>query len=73
MADFATETRRGFDQVVEQFRIMTAEARERAKDADAQLERVAAEDCERGKALDERIDRLVSGIGEFMRAQHPPR
>jgi membrane protein involved in colicin uptake len=49
VADLATETRRGFDEVKKQFR-------ETDRRMDARMKRA-----------DERIDKLVSAIGEFIR------
>ena len=85
VADLATETRRGFDQVAEQFREtdrqirrtderidrLAAEDRARAKAADERLDRLAAEDRERAKIFDQRVNDLVVAIGEFIRAQRP--
>ena len=69
VAELATETRRGFDQFAEQFR----ETDRQIRRTDERIDRLAAEDRERAKALDERVDKLVIAIGEFIRAQHPPR
>ena len=49
IAELATETRRGFDRVQQQF------------------EAIAKETDRRTRQTDERIDKLVSAIGEFIR------
>ena len=76
VAELATETRRGFDQVAAQFRETDArldklarEGAERSRSLDERMDRLARESTERSKALDERVDRLVSPIGEMMRRQ----
>ena len=60
VADLATETRRGFDRVAAQF-----------AETDRRMREAQEEDRQRGKALDERIDKLVNAIGEFIRKQPP--
>ena len=69
VSDLATETRRGFDQVAQQFR--ETDARSRA--LDERLDKIAHEGAERSRALDERVDRLVSAIGEMVRRQDETR
>ena len=54
IAELATETRRGFDRVAQQF----AETDKRFRQTD-----------ERFRQTDERIDKLVIAIGEFIRQQ----
>jgi hypothetical protein len=56
VAELATETRRGFDRVAEQF----AEADQRIRENEARY-------AERSRQTDERIDKLASATGEFMR------
>jgi methyl-accepting chemotaxis protein len=51
VADLATETRRGFDQVNEQFK---------------ETDRRMRETDERMRQTDERIDKLVVALGEFI-------
>jgi len=65
IAELATETRKGFDRVAEQF----AAADRRMSRAEERLSR----DEDRMRKTDERIEKLVSGIGEFMQRQQPPR
>lgn len=67
VAELATETRRGFDQVAEQFR----ETDRLIRRANERIDRLAAEDRERAKVFDERVNNLVVAIGEFIRAQRP--
>jgi len=52
VAELATETRRGFDRVAEQFE----ETDRRMRETDARFRRT-----------DERIEQLVSAMGEFIR------
>jgi regulatory protein YycI of two-component signal transduction system YycFG len=59
VADLATETRKGFDLVARQ----SAESDRRI----AKLEDQMRETDERGRRLDERIDKLVSAMGEYIR------
>ena len=56
VAELATETRKGFDRVAEQF----AETDRRMRETDTQIRRT-----------DERIDKLVGAISELIRIQHP--
>ena len=72
IAELATETRRGFDRVAEQF----AETDKRMRETDERMRRTdgrmgRTDDHLRG--IDERIDKLVSAIGEFIRQQNAPR
>ena len=76
IADLATETRRGFDQVAAQFRETDAridklfrETDARFRETDARIDRVAHEGAERARASDERVDRLVLAIGELISRQ----
>ncbi len=46
--------------------------KERWREYDARREQDRKESAARGAALDERIDKLVSGIGEFMRRGNVP-
>jgi methyl-accepting chemotaxis protein len=79
IAELATETRRGFDQVSEQFKIIGAHMQEtdrhmqetdrRMQETDRRMretdERMRQTD-ERMRRTDERIDKLVIAIGEFI-------
>ena len=58
IAELATETRRGFDQVAAQFR-----------ETHARIDQLAHEGAERSRTADERVDRLVLAIGEMIRRQ----
>jgi methyl-accepting chemotaxis protein len=83
VADLATETRRGFDQIAVQFRETSREATERSREIDQRFRETAERfretderfrrTDEQLRATNERVDRMVSAIGEFIRAQHPPR
>ena len=71
IADLATETRRGFDQVTAQFRETDARldklAREtdaRFRETDARIDKLTREGAERSRALDERVDRLILAMDE---------
>jgi predicted nucleic acid-binding Zn-ribbon protein len=59
VAELATETRRGFDQVREQF----AETDRHMRETDAHLRETEALMRESGRQTDERISNLVSAIG----------
>ena len=69
IAELATETRRGFDRVAEQF----AETDRRMRETDQRMrqtdERMRDRD-DRTHLLDERVDRLVSAIGELIHNQN---
>ena len=69
IADLATETRRGFDQVAAQFRETDARLDKLFRETDARIDRVAHEGAERARASDERVDRLVLAIGELISRQ----
>jgi methyl-accepting chemotaxis protein len=69
VAELATETRRGFDQVAAQFRESSREAAERSRETD---ERFRHTD-EQLRATNERVDKLVSAVGELVRLHYPPR
>ena len=73
VADLATETRRGFDQVAAQFQ----ETDRRMRETDERTRQDAREADERmrqhARETDERIDKLVIAIGEFVRSQNAPR
>jgi methyl-accepting chemotaxis protein len=69
VADLATETRRGFDQVAARFDQVAAQFQEterRMRETDERIRQHARE-------TDERIDKLVIAIGEFIRNQNAPR
>lgn len=59
VAELATETRKGFDRVAKQF----AETDKRMRETDRRMH-------EMDKKTDERIDKLVIAIGEFIRRQN---
>jgi hypothetical protein len=69
IADLATETRRGFDLVKQQFEASVQEADKRLRQTDERMrqtdERMRQTD-ERLRQTDERIDKLVIAIGEFI-------
>jgi hypothetical protein len=65
VADLATETRRGFDQVAAQFEAIGKRMDE--------TDRHMRETDERMRRTDERIEKLVIAIGEFIRNQNAPR
>jgi len=72
VADLATETRRGFDQVAAQFEVIGKrmdETDRRFRETDERFR----ETDERSRRTDERIDKLVSAIGELIRNQNAPR
>lgn len=59
VAELATETRRGFDRVAEQFE----ETDRRMRETDRRMR----ETDDRFRKTDERIEQLVSAMGEFLR------
>lgn len=65
MAELATEMRRGFDQVSEQFKKTEMHMQETDRRMRETDERMRQTD-ERMKRTDERIDKLVIAIGEFI-------
>jgi|HubBroStandDraft_6_1064221.scaffolds.fasta_scaffold1590929_1 methyl-accepting chemotaxis protein len=65
IGELATETRRGFDRVAQQFQ----EIGERMRQTD---ERMRQTD-DRARALDDRVDKLVIAIGELIRRQDAAR
>ena len=65
IAELATETRRGFDRVAQQFE----ETDKRFRQTDERMERRAEESKERALYFDDRVDELVIAIREFIR-QH---
>jgi methyl-accepting chemotaxis protein len=72
VADLATETRRGFDQIAVKFR----ETDERFRETDKRFRETDErfrETAEQMRQTNERVDKMVSAIGELIRAQHPPR
>jgi methyl-accepting chemotaxis protein len=80
VAELATETRRGFDQVAAQFRETSREAAERSREIDERFretdERIRRTDEQlraSNERLDARIDKLVSAIGELVRIHYSPR
>lgn len=80
VAHFATETRRGFDQAAAETRELRAfvraaneEMRKRFRETGERLREISREGRERERRLDERIDKLVSAVGEMLRTQNPPR
>jgi methyl-accepting chemotaxis protein len=76
VAELATETRRGFDQVAAQFRESSREAAERSREIDERFrktdERFRQTD-EQLRATNDRVDKLVSAVGELVRIHYPPR
>lgn len=87
IADFGPGIRRAFDQGATQFGAATkrmdegqARTDERFRETDAQLREtdaeireMARENARRSREMDERVDKLVLGIGELIRTQNPPR
>jgi uncharacterized membrane-anchored protein YhcB (DUF1043 family) len=74
VAELATETRRGFDQVAAQFAAVTkrmdedrAHTEERFRETDERFREMARENSQRSRELDERVDKLVLAIGELIR------
>ncbi|MBI1786640.1 MAG: hypothetical protein HYR60_03685 [Acidobacteria bacterium] len=61
IASLARETRIGFQQVTEQFRLVS----EQFNQVDERFRQIAAQ----SEKTDERIDRLVVAIGELIRSQ----
>jgi methyl-accepting chemotaxis protein len=69
IADLATETRRGFDQVAEQMRETDKQMREtdrQMRETDRKMGELARRTDERFSQTDERIGKLVIAIGAFM-------
>jgi methyl-accepting chemotaxis protein len=87
VAELATETRRGFDQVAAQFEVigkqmaetderireMARENTQRSRELDERISKMARENTRRSSEVDERIDKLVLAIGELIRNQKAPR
>jgi hypothetical protein len=87
LADLATETRRGFDQVAAQFaetdrRMRETDERMRETDqrmregfrqTEERFRETDERDRRRSREFDERVDKLVVAIGEFIRNQGSPR
>lgn len=72
VAELATETRRGFDRVAAQFEEVGKRFRqtdERMRQTDERMRQSDERARERSRQLDERIDKLVIAIGEFIRKQ----
>ena len=65
VADLATATRQGFDQVAHRFR----ETDERLRETDRRIEERFRRTDEQIRATGDRIDKLVSAMGEFIRRQ----
>jgi methyl-accepting chemotaxis protein len=62
VAELATETRRGFDQVAAQFEVIgkrMVETDERMRETDERIREMARENTQRSRELDERIDKLA--------------
>lgn len=80
VAELATETRRGFDQIAAQSREWSRQQAERSREIDERFretdERIRRTDEQlraSSERLDNRIDKLVSAIGELVRINYPPR
>ena len=85
VVELATETRRGFDQVAAQFELIIKrmdeneertekrfrEIGERFRETDERFREMARENAQRSREVDDRIDKLVVAIGEFIRRQNP--
>jgi hypothetical protein len=68
VAEFVTETRRGFDQAAEQFR----EVAKCMRETDERIRENDGRCSERARQSDERIDKIVVAIGEFIRRNPTP-
>jgi hypothetical protein len=66
VAELAVATRKGFDQVAKQFK----ETDRRMRETDQQIRETSRRMHEMDKKTDERIDKLVIAIGEFIRRQN---
>jgi hypothetical protein len=66
IADLAKETRKGFDRVAKQF----AETDKRIDKLAITMEESDRRKRETDKTFDERVDKLVVAIGEFIRQQN---
>jgi uncharacterized protein YukE len=70
IAELATETRRGFDRVQQQFEAIVQESDRRMRETDDRMRHTddhMRQTDDRMRQTDERIDKLVVAIGEFMR------
>jgi len=75
IAELATETRRGFDQVAERFRETDARIDKLAHETDRRFQETAErfrETDERFRQMGERVDKLVLAIGKMIRIQLRP-
>jgi hypothetical protein len=66
IAGLATETRKGFDRVAKRFE----EAAKYRRETDRRMHEMDRRMREMDKKTDERIDKLVIAIGEFIRRQN---
>jgi hypothetical protein len=66
IAELATETRRGFDQVAKQF----AETDRRIRENDVKTQKLFQETDARMRDTDARIEKLVVAIGKFVSQKH---
>jgi hypothetical protein len=76
VASLASETRRGFDQMAEQFREMNRKTDERFAKTDerfAKTDERFRETDERLRQTNERVDKLVLSIAELVRLHYPPK
>jgi hypothetical protein len=76
VAELATTTRVGFDQVAAQFAAVTkrmdedrAHTEAQFRETDALMREMSRENSQRSRELDERVDKLVIAIGELIRRQ----
>ena len=69
IAQLATETRRGFEQVAQQFAETDRRMEQMRRETDARFR----ETDERFRRTDQRIDNLASAIGEWIRRQDASR
>ena len=65
VAELATEMRRGFDQVAATFQVIGKQMAQTS----GQINQLAHQGDKRTRELDERVDKLVSAIGELVRRQ----
>jgi roadblock/LC7 domain-containing protein len=73
IAELATETRRGFDQVAARFDAATKRMDEDQARTEERFREMAHQNAQRSRELDDRVDKLVLAIGEFIRNQNAPR
>jgi ABC-type transporter Mla subunit MlaD len=73
IAELATETRRGFDQVAARFDAATKRMDEDQARTEERFREMAHQNAQRSRELDDRVDKLVLAIGELIRNPNAPR